>query len=216
MTGSNEMNEHESSEMLGDLTTTAIRTLAEVHDTFLQFLRRNLRNESDAEEVMQQVYLRVVVHASQLRKEESVQIWLRRVLRSALSDYRRRAVARGRAEADFARKDAATPALVDELDAFVCMCLYKLLPSLKPEYAELLRRADLENEPREAIAASLGLTLGNLTVRLHRARQALRRALQLSCETCPIHGYLDCACEYSKRLRSGQVPDQKGSRSTGV
>ena len=210
------MNEHESSEMFGDLTTTAIRTLAEVHGTFLQFLRRKLRNESDAEEVMQQVYLRVVVHASQLRKEESVQIWLRRVLRSALSDYRRRAVARWHAEADFARKDAATPALVDELDAFVCMCLYKLLPSLKPEYAELLRRADLENEPREAIAASLGLTLGNLTVRLHRARQALRRALQLSCETCPIHGYLDCACEYSKRLRSGQVPDQKGSRSTGV
>lgn len=210
------MNEHESGEALGDLTTTAIRTLAEVHDTFLQFLRRNLRNESDAEEVMQQVYLRVVVHASQLRKEESVHIWLRRVLRSALSDYRRRAVARGRAEADLARKEAATPAQVDELDAFVCMCLYKLLPLLKPEYAELLRRADLENEARQAIAASLGLTLGNLTVRLHRARQALRRALQLSCKTCPIHGYLDCGCEYSKRLRSGQLPDQGGSSLIGV
>ena len=84
------------------------------------------------------------------------------------------------------------------------------------EYAEVLRRADLENEPREAIAAALGLTLSNLTVRLYRARQALRRALQLSCETCPIHGYLDCGCEYSKRLRSGQLSDQEGSSSLGV
>ena len=210
------MDDHEANETLGDLTTAAIRTLAEVHNTFLQFLRRNLRNESDAEEVMQQVYLRVVVHASQLRKEESVVIWLRRVLQSALIDYRRRAAARGRAEADFARKEAATPVPVDELDAFVCICLYKLLPLLKPEYAEVLRRADLENEPREAIAAGLGLTLSNLTVRLHRARQALRRALQLSCETCPIHGYLDCGCEYSKRLRSGQLPTQEGSSSVGV
>jgi RNA polymerase sigma-70 factor (ECF subfamily) len=66
----------------------------------------------------------------------------------------------------------------------------------------VLRRADLGNEPHEAIAAALGLTQGNLAVRLHRARQALRKALQLSCETCPIHGFLDCGCEYTKKLRS--------------
>lgn len=210
------MDEQETGAELEELTPAAIRVLAEVHDTFLQFLRRHLRNDSDAEEVMQQFYLRVVVHASQLRKEESVNIWLRRVLQSALIDYRRRAAARERAEADFARKEAATPVPVDDLDAFVCMCIYKLLPLLKPEYAEVLRRVDLENEPREAIAAALGLTLSNLTVRLYRARQALRRALQLSCETCPIHGYLDCGCEYSKRLRSGQLSDQEGSRSIGV
>lgn len=210
------LDEHETDETLGNLTTVAIRTLAEVHDTFLQFLRRKLRSDSDAEEVMQQVYLRVVVHASQLRKEESVLIWLRRVLQSALIDYHRQAVSRGRAEADFARKETATPAPMDDLDALVCLCLYKLLPLLKSEYAEVLRRVDLENEPREAIAATLGLTLGNLTVRLHRARQVLRRALQLSCKTCPIHGYLDCGCEYSKRLRSGHLPDRKGSNSIGV
>jgi RNA polymerase sigma factor (sigma-70 family) len=188
---------------LTELDAVALRTLAEVHDTFLQFLRRHLRNASDAEEVMQHLYLRVVIHASQLRKEESVRIWLRRLLQSALSDFRRRAAARARAEADFARKEAATPLTVEHLDSIVCMCLYRILPVLKPEYAELLRRLDLDSEPREAVAAALGLTLGNLTVRLHRARQALRRALQLSCETCPIHGYLDCGCEYTKRLRSG-------------
>jgi len=209
--------EQERSESLEDLTPAAIRTLAEVHDSFLQFLRRNLRNDSDAEEVMRQFYLRVVVHASQLRNEESVLMWLRRVLQSALSDFRRRAAARERAEADFARKEAATPPpSIDDLDAFVCLCLYELLPLLRPEYAEVLRRVDLENEPREATAAALGLTLGNLTVRLHRARQALRRALQLTCQTCPIHGYLDCGCDYAKRLRSGHLPGARTSGSAGV
>ncbi|MFH1340619.1 MAG: sigma-70 family RNA polymerase sigma factor [Pseudomonadota bacterium] len=208
--------EQETDPAVAELTPTAIRALADIHDTFLQFLRRNLRNESDAEEAMQQFYLRVVVHASQLRKEESVLAWLRRLLQSALSDYRRRAAARERAEADFARKDEATPPSTDDLETFVCMCLYKLLPLLKPEYTEILRRVDLENEPREAVAAALGLALGNLTVRLHRARQALRRALQLTCETCPIHGYLDCGCEYMKRLRSGRFPGTGPSRSVGV
>lgn len=209
--------DQQTSEALEELTPAAIRTLAEVHDSFLQFLRRSLRNESDAEEVMQQFYLRVVIHAVQLRREESALAWLRRVLRSTLSDFRRRVAVRGRAEADFARKEAATPPLsIDDLEAFVCLCLYKLLPLLRPEYAEALRRVDLENEPREAAAVALGLTLGNLTVRLHRARQALRRTLQLTCQTCPIHGYLDCGCDYTNRLRSGCLPGAGGSGSAGV
>lgn len=62
---------------------------------------------------------------------------------------------RGRAETDFARKQAATPPLsIDDLEAFVCLCLYWLLLLLRPEYAEVLRRVDLENEPREAVAAA--------------------------------------------------------------
>lgn len=210
------MDEHEADGTRGELTPAAVRTLAEVHDTFFQFLKRNLRGESDAEEVMQQFYLRVVLHASQLRNEESVLGWLRRVLRSALIDYHRREAARGRAEADFARKEAAMPPAMEDLDAFVCMCLHRLLPLLKPEYAELLRRLDLESEPKETVAAGLRLTPGNVTVRLHRARQALRRALQLTCETCPIHGYLDCGCQYMKRLRSRHLPDEEGPKSIGV
>jgi RNA polymerase sigma-70 factor (ECF subfamily) len=31
-------------------------------------------------------------------------------------------------------------------------------------------------------------------VRLHRARQALKRELERSCGTCATHGCLDCTC----------------------
>ncbi len=210
------MSEDETGGGLNEITGLALQTLAQVHATFLQYLRRRLRNESDAEAVMQQVYLRVLEYGSQVRKKESVRIWLRRVLESALIDHHRRSVARGRAEADFARKDVAAPATMEDVDAVVCMCLYKLLPLLKPEYAEVLRQVDLQDQRREDVAADLGLTLGNLTVRLHRARQALRRSLELSCETCPIHGYLDCGCEYIKRLRSRQPRDVNTPKSTAV
>jgi hypothetical protein len=86
-----------------------------------------------------------------------------------------------------------------------------VLPALKPEYAEVLRRVDLAEEARETAAAALGITIGNLTVRLHRARQALRRVLELTCETCPIHGYLDCGCEYTRRLRSVRARTTRGA-----
>lgn len=198
-------------DVFAEMTPAVVRALAEAHDGIRQFLRRSLRSEQDADDVMQKFYLRVLVRSSQLRREESVRAWLRLVLRSVLTDHYRREAARQRAEADFARKEAATPPPEQEIDTAACMCLHKVLPALKPDYAEVLRRVDLAEEPREAVAAALGVTLGNLTVRLHRARRALWRVLEITCETCPVHGYLDCGCDYSRRLRSGRLNTEGGA-----
>ena len=84
-----------------------------------------------------------------------------------------------------------------ETDQAVCDCLYKLLPTLKAEYAQIIWRADLLDEPRDRIAASLGTSLNNVTVRLHRARKALKVRLEEMCRTCVVHGFLDCRCEFS-------------------
>ena len=140
------------------LSPALVAILAEVHNDFLRFLKTALGNSADAEDVMQQFYLRVLLRSADLRRQTSARIWLRRVLMSVLSDFRRRATRRKRAEADFARKEAATPPLEADLDAFVCNCLHKLLPVLKPEYAEVLRLADLENVPRGIVADRLGLS----------------------------------------------------------
>lgn len=69
-----------------------------------------------------------------------------------------------------------------------------LLPNLKSEYAEVLQRADLEELPIGQVAAELDITPNNATVRLHRARQALKRELKRCCGTCAAHGCLDCTC----------------------
>jgi RNA polymerase sigma-70 factor (ECF subfamily) len=69
-----------------------------------------------------------------------------------------------------------------------------LLPNLKSEYAEVLRRVDLEEIPVAQVATELDITTNNATVRLHRARQALKRELERSCGTCATHGCLDCTC----------------------
>jgi len=40
-----------------------------------------------------------------------------------------------------------------------------LLPTLKPDYSEVIWRADILGESRDRIAASLGTTLNNVSVR---------------------------------------------------
>jgi DNA-directed RNA polymerase specialized sigma24 family protein len=71
----------------------------------------------------------------------------------------------------------------------------RLLPTLKPEYSELVQKIDLDGSDPDEVACSLGITRGNLNVRLHRAREALRKSLELSCGACSKHGCLNCTCE---------------------
>lgn len=98
-----------------------------------------------------------------------------------------------------------------ELDAVVCACLHPLLASLKPDYADLIARVDLRDEPRDQVAASLGISVANLAVRLHRARQSLRQRLVEMCLTCPEHGFLDCGCDSARR---GELRRQAAAKSS--
>jgi RNA polymerase sigma-70 factor (ECF subfamily) len=177
--------------------TAVQRALVEARQEILAFLRQRLRSPDEAEEVLQRFTLRALERASQLRDNRTVRGWLGRILATTIIDHQRSANRRSRREVELGDEHLEGLAIDPdpELDAAVCNCLYRLLPTLKPEYADIVWRADILGEPRDRLAASLGVSLNNVTVRLHRGRQALRKRLEEMCKTCPIHGFLDCRCE---------------------
>ena len=81
-----------------------------------------------------------------------------------------------------------------ELEAVACACITALVDTLKPEYGTALRRVDLDGLTVRGFAEETGITPSNAGVRLHRAREALRRQLARSCGTCLTHRCLDCCC----------------------
>lgn len=68
----------------------------------------------------------------------------------------------------------------------------RLLQTMSVHYASLITRVDLNEEPPGKVAESLGISRNNLFVRLHRARQQLKRRLEENCRVCAKHGCLDC------------------------
>lgn len=179
------------------------RTLLESHRNILRFIQRRLGSRIEADEVLQRFAVRALEKASDLRDIRAVRGWLGRILATTIADHERRALVRRRRE--IAIDQSTTEGLAvqpdPDLDQAVCDCLYQLLPTIKPEYAEVIWRADLLGEPRDRLAVSLGTTVNNVTVRLHRARQILRKRLEQMCLTCPVHGFLDCSCATARRLQ---------------
>ncbi|HKU52038.1 MAG TPA: sigma factor-like helix-turn-helix DNA-binding protein, partial [Nitrospira sp.] len=83
---------------------------------------------------------------------------------------------------------------LDAVKATICACLDEVVRTLRPGYGELIRRIDIGGESTAEVAKALRISTGNATVRLHRARQALRNSLEESCGVCTKHGCLNCTC----------------------
>jgi RNA polymerase sigma-70 factor, ECF subfamily len=171
------------------------RHLLDGRPFFQAYLRRRLGSREEAEDVFQDFSLKAIRAARTLDKGEKTDAWLGRVLRNTLIDHYRRRAVRHRAETAYAQETQSDIAdVLTDRRQEPCQCIHAALPRLRPDYAEILRRADLEEEPRDNIAAALGTTTNNINVRLHRARLALKEELQRSCPDCRNDGYLKCAC----------------------
>lgn len=168
-------------------------TLARDHRRFLRFLKSKVDDADAAEEILQSAYLTSMRKAGELRDRESAVAWFYRLLRNAAVDHIRTASRHQRAGQRLANEQVATTEL-DELRHVACRCVAILVPDLRPEYAIALRRIDLEDASVSDVAAELGITANNAGVRLHRARQALRRKVQSVCGACATHGCHDCSC----------------------
>jgi RNA polymerase sigma factor (sigma-70 family) len=169
-----------------------VARLVSSHRAFLAFVQARVSDRAVAEEILQTAFVRTLERGGAVREAESAVAWFYRLLRNALVDHYRHAGVEGRV-LDRETEEALLPS-ADDLQQVVCACMGTLLPNLKAEYADVLRRVDLEEQPLAAVASELAITTNNATVRLHRARQALKRELERSCGTCATHGCFDCSC----------------------
>lgn len=178
--------------------TPAIETaLTEYYHEFRRYLARRVGDTTTAEDILQTFCVRVITSRTVLRNSESVVAWLYTVLRSVLTDHYRSEAARRRRKDSYVQDQMVLGE--DHIDLThektACSCLRQLVPALRPDYAEILERIDLSDEPREQAAADLGITPSNARVRLHRARQALRVSLAAFCTDCSEGRFDDCTCE---------------------
>ena len=181
------------------LIPEVVDVLVERHRQFRDFLERRVGSRATAEELLQTAFVKTLERGSALRESESSVAWFYRLLRNALIDFYRSRDAERRA---LDRHAAETP-VFDEpdpaLEDAVCQCVHALIPTLKEDYAGILRTVDMEGATVGEAATRLNISPGNAAVRLHRARQALRHRLTVACGTCTDHGCLDCTCETSKQ-----------------
>ncbi len=161
----------------------------------LGYIQKRVSDPALAEDVLQEGLLKALRSADELRDEERLLPWFYRILNNAIIDTYRKNNVEKRYLETYAREAAIESQA--EMEAALCECFRELLPAMKPEYAVLIDRLELQPGDPGEVAVELKLQPNNLKVRRHRARQALKQRLEESCRTCAVHGCLDCTCQLS-------------------
>jgi RNA polymerase sigma-70 factor (ECF subfamily) len=166
--------------------------LARNHERFLRFVRGKVGADAVAEDIVHGAYVKAAERAAELKSEESAVAWFYRILATTTVDHLRLASRERKAVAALMRETDV--AISDEPPRRICGCVKDALPTLKPEYADAISAVDVEGTRVDQHASAVGITPNNASVRLHRARAALRKRVVAVCGACADEGCLDCSC----------------------
>jgi len=141
---------------------------------------RMLRNRGEAEEIAQEVFLRVHRAVGDFRGEAKLSTWLyaitSRLCLNRLASGERHMAREGEESLERLRADADPAAHAErgELEA----ALQRAITELPEERRVVVVLRDFEGLSYEEIAAALDLPLGTVRSRLHRARTDLKEKLE--------------------------------------
>ena len=146
------------------------------------FVSRRVRNRADAEDILQETFLRIHKHLARVRGPERLAAWVFQVARSATADHYRR---RGQVheplgeQHDRPQADRADATEADFRELADCLTpMTRLLPEPDREAIDL---SEIQGLTQREASARAGVTLSGMKSRVQRARWKLKAMLVDCC-----------------------------------
>ncbi len=159
------------------------------HRRIYQYIRQMVPTPEDAEDLMQEVYLRAWSGLKQLQANEAFWVWLHRIARNAVLDWRKRKqVTTVSLESNFTDEEDGETEPVEVADwsenpeqialsGAMQEAVRQAVRSLPENHREVVTMYYLEDMGISEVAQVLGVPKNTVLSRLARARETLRRKL---------------------------------------
>jgi RNA polymerase sigma-70 factor, ECF subfamily len=183
---------------------------AKTHARLSAYVRRKVKDEAAAADVLQDVFVKMYQNLPQLREEQRAEFWLWRIAHNAVMDHFRQQRSLQQplppTEESPTEAEAHTRALTEEVAQWLPMML-ELLP---PKYREALYLTEIEGLSQRELAERLQISYSGAKSRVQRGREKLRETVLQCCEVATdrygnVLGY---------RQRERPAKEQKDGRST--
>ncbi len=144
----------------------------------LAFIRSRVADEAEAEDLLQEVFVRIHLNLCCLHDLSKLESWVYQITRNAITDHYR-----GRKDLIQISEDLSTEDdyPVEDLEAELASGLKDLVLELPPAYREALLLTEYEGLSQVELARKLGISSSGAKSRVQRARQMVRDMLLACC-----------------------------------
>ncbi len=158
------------------------------------YVLRMVKNQEAAEEVTQDVFMKIFRNLSSFRGESKLSTWIYRIATNACRDYFHSAYYQHDENTDFLEEEQVSEgSFPDEAQRILSLeesliksemgdCIRGFVDGLPEDYRVVLILHDLQSMKNRDIAEIVRCTLETVKIRLHRARKKLRATLAANCE----------------------------------
>jgi RNA polymerase sigma-70 factor (ECF subfamily) len=154
------------------------------------FIRQRVGDAAAAEDIRQDVFVKMQNRLGQLRDFTKVESWLYQIARNAIADHFRARRPTTELPETLAAETSEQEPCLDGLTS----ALRRMVDELPQPYREAIMLAELDGLTQQAIAMSLGISLSGAKSRVQRGRALLKKMIGDCCSIALDHrgGVMDC------------------------
>ncbi len=151
----------------------------EYHDRLHGFIRSRVADPSAADDILQQIFLKIHAKIDTLQETEKIQSWMYQIARNTIIDYY--------------RSHKETKGLPDILESpeeeahektrrEIAGCMGPLIEGLPDHYREAITMSEIDGLTQKEVATRQGVSLPGAKARVQRGRKLLKEKLDQCCK----------------------------------
>ena len=153
----------------------------EYHDQLLDFIRKRVKDHTDADDILQEVFIKILSKIDTLKDSDKLKNWLYQITRNTINDHYRQQKKRKSTDEPFDfLEDQDENTSMKAAESWIGL----YIDGLPDKYREAVIMSELKGSSIGEIAKNLDLSYTNARARVHRGRQALKKNLT---DCCTFH-----------------------------
>ena len=150
------------------------------HQSLLAFIRNRIKSKEDAEDILQNVFIKISSSLDKLSEEEKLKSWIFTITRNSIVDYYR---------SNANKKTATSQELSEEMLDFsesdstqgLDQCVSSMISLLPDDYRDIIIESEIKGVRQKDLAEKYGIAYPSMRSRVQRGRERLKQLFYNCC-----------------------------------
>ena len=159
--------------------------VSEIYNDFRRslflFIRGKVRSKEDAEDILQNVFLKIASHIGKLSDDSKMVNWIYTITRNAIIDYYRVAAQRKNVPVDPMMEENLTEESDVDPGKGLDQCIASMINLLPDDYRAIIIDSEIRGIKQKDLAEKYGIAYPSMRSRVQRGRERLKQLLFNCC-----------------------------------